>query len=193
MSSVAVVPAAGQGRRFGSQKLLAAIDGQPMLERTIRSLLDAAVSAVTVVLDASAGARAAISAAVVPALSDPRVTVVHNPDSSRGMFSSIQIGMTAATGDPVLILPGDMPFVRPETIASILATFTRLPDVISPRCGGKRGHPIAIPARLIPSILGAPAGANLKTFIDQMSHVRVEIEVTDAGIFRDVDSPEDLV
>jgi CTP:molybdopterin cytidylyltransferase MocA len=51
MRAIAIVPAAGKGSRFGpGPKLAAAIDGVPLLERTVRSLLDGAVDAVIVVL-----------------------------------------------------------------------------------------------------------------------------------------------
>ena len=38
MPAVAVVPAAGKGERFGGAKLLARIDGDVLLDRTLRSL-----------------------------------------------------------------------------------------------------------------------------------------------------------
>ena len=71
---------------------------------------------------------------------DPRVIVVVNPDPSRGMFSSIQTGVSAAEGDPILVLPGDMPFVRSETVAALVAA-ARLGEIVSPRYGSKHGHP----------------------------------------------------
>jgi len=40
MRAVAVVPAAGSAERFGGKKLLTPIDGIPLLDRTIASLLD---------------------------------------------------------------------------------------------------------------------------------------------------------
>ena len=43
MRSVAVVPAAGSAVRFGGMKLLALIDGEPLLDRTIAALLDGGV------------------------------------------------------------------------------------------------------------------------------------------------------
>ena len=46
----AVVPAAGKGERFGGGKLLAPVDGTPMLERTIHTLLEAGIADVVVVL-----------------------------------------------------------------------------------------------------------------------------------------------
>src|ERR1043165_7180029 len=123
----AIVPAAGRGERFRESglstarvtrpsaataitKMLADIDGQPMLNRTIRCLIDGGVAEVIVVVAPDmTGAMTSVAL-----LADARVRVVINPDPSRGMFSSIQLGVMATTGDPMLVLPGDMPFVRAE-------------------------------------------------------------------------------
>ena len=57
-----------------------------------------------------------------------------NPDPSRGMFSSIQIGLAAAQGDPSSCFPGDMPFVRPATVAArALRSEQALAAIVSPR------------------------------------------------------------
>ena len=44
MRAVAVVTSAGSAERFGGRKLLALIDGETLLDRTIRTLLDTARS-----------------------------------------------------------------------------------------------------------------------------------------------------
>src|SRR5687767_8903461 len=118
MKPAAIVPSAGTGQRFGGRKLLADADGMPLLERTIRSLFDGGVTDVVVLL--APDSEIVTSAPQVAALADPRVRVVVNADPSRGMFSSIQTGLTALTrtADPILILPGDMPFVRAKTVAA---------------------------------------------------------------------------
>lgn len=186
MPSFAIVPAAGKGERFGpSSKLLANVDGEPMLGRTIRSLLDGGVDRVVVV---TAPGAALGSVAI---LSDSRVTTIVNPDPSRGMFSSIQAGMAAADGDPILVLPGDMPFVRAETVAAVLAA-SRLGEIVSPRHGAKRGHPVALPGRLRSEILKADAASTLSAALEPFLADRLELDVDDPGIVRDVDTKQDL-
>src|SRR5690242_3670734 len=49
-SRSAVVPGAGRAERFGSQKLLADLDGEPLLNHTLRSLLDAGLQRVVLVV-----------------------------------------------------------------------------------------------------------------------------------------------
>ncbi len=185
-TAAAVVPAAGRGTRFGATpKQLTDIGGMPMLERTVRSLLDAGVAPVVVVTEASAVLGG------VAALHDARVRVVVNPDPSRGMFSSIREGLAAASGDPILVLPGDMPFVARDTIAALLAV-AALDAVVAPRYRGRRGHPVMLPARLRDRCLEAPPDSTLSNLIDDAGEERVYVDVDDPGILRDVDTPHDL-
>jgi molybdenum cofactor cytidylyltransferase len=194
---VAVVPAAGKSERFGSQKVVADVGGETMLDRTIGSLLDGGVERVVVVLagegptvPGSHGPRVVRS--MVVRLADPRVTVVINPDPSRGMFSSIQTGVGAAAGDPILVLPADMPFVQSRTIASVIAECRQTGAVVTPRHAGTRGHPVAMPGTLRPVILEAAATSTLSDVLKGSAVSRVELDVADAGILRDVDHVADL-
>jgi CTP:molybdopterin cytidylyltransferase MocA len=168
--------------------MLADVGGQPMLNRTIRCLLDGGVAEVVVVLAPEMdGAMTSVAL-----LADARVRIAVNPDPSRGMFSSIQIGMAATTGDPILVLPGDMPFVKAETVAALLAAYAREPRLISPQCDGRRGHPIVVPAGLRNVIAGADQTADLSAALGPFKHGRLIVEVADRGILRDVDLVEDL-
>ena len=108
--SVAIVPAAGRAERFGGAKLLADVGGMTMLDRTMQCLLDGGVERIVVVLPPAGRFE------TVKLLADPQVKVVTNPDPSPGMFSSIQVGMYAAEGNPILVMPGDMPFVSASTV-----------------------------------------------------------------------------
>jgi CTP:molybdopterin cytidylyltransferase MocA len=138
--TIAVVPAAGASRRFGSPKLLADIRGEPLLQHTLRSLLDGGVERLVVVVAPHA------NLSTVTMLGDSRVTVVINRDPERGMFSSIQTGLAQVDGDAdVLVLPADMPFVRASTVEALMkhrpdtdggvcvSRQTRTPDSPAPR------------------------------------------------------------
>src|SRR2546429_990354 len=189
MRAVAIVPAAGSAERFGGGKLLTPIDGEPMLDHTIRALLDGGASEIIVVVGRDARAELERD---VNALLDPRVRPVENPDPSRGMFSSIQEGVAQAQGDAILILPGDMPFVAPATVRAVLDAYGRRPAIVSPRYRGKRGHPVALPPSLRDEIRAAGARATLHEVIHAHADLRVDVDVEDRGIVRDVDRLDDL-
>jgi molybdenum cofactor cytidylyltransferase len=187
--AVAVVTAAGSAERFGGKKLLTPIDGEPLLDHTIRALLEGGVAEVIVVVGRDA--RAEIERDVNSML-DPRVRPVENPDPSRGMFSSIQEGVAQAQGDTILVMPGDMPFVSAETVRAVLAAYERKPAIVSPRYRGKRGHPVALPASLRDEIRAADSGLTLHDVIHAHMDMRVDVEVDDPGAVRDIDRQEDL-
>ena len=186
MAAIAIVPAAGKAERFGGGKLTAQIDGEPLLNHTLRSLLEGGVARVIVVMAPGAEFPA------VSMLQDARVTTVTNPDPSRGMFSSIQAGLAAAGGDPILVLPADMPFVQSSTVAAVLAAAEKSGQIASPRFNGRHGHPVALPARMRDEILRAPASSALAALLKTHVGEQLEIDVTDAGIRRDVDVRGDL-
>lgn len=187
--AVAVVTAAGSAERFGGKKLLAPVDGEPLLDHTIRSLLEGGVSEVIVVVGTDARSELERD---VNAMNDPRVRPVENPDPSRGMFSSIQAGVATANGDALVVLPGDMPFVRPETVRAVLARYRERPAIVSPRYKGKRGHPVVMPLSLRDEIAATAPTANLHEVIKHHQDERVDLEVDDPGVVRDVDIPADL-
>ncbi|HEY8823954.1 MAG TPA: nucleotidyltransferase family protein [Candidatus Limnocylindria bacterium] len=189
MRAVAVVTAAGSAERFGGKKLLTPIDGEPLLDHTIDALLDGGVAEVIVVVGKDARAELERD---VNAMLDPRVRAVENPNPARGMFSSIQEGVAQAQGDAILIMPGDMPFVSPETVRAVIAAYEKKPAIISPRYRGKRGHPVALPAFLRDEIRAAAPGATLHDVIHAHSDIRIDVDVEDPGINRDIDKPEDL-
>ena len=187
--AVAVVTAAGSAERFGGKKLLAPIDGEPLLDHTIRSLLDGGVAEVIVVVGTDARRELERD---VNAMNDPRVRPVENPDPSRGMFSSIQAGVATANGDSLVILPGDMPYVKPETVRAVIAKYRERPAIVSPRYRGKRGHPVVMPLTLRDEIAAMSATATLHDVIHHHQDERVDLDVEDAGVGRDVDTRADL-
>ena len=166
---IAVVPASGESRRFGSDKRKALIEGVPMLQRVVRRLEEA-------------GAR--------------RVIVIdNNPDPGRGMFSSIQIGLAEAVtagADVILVQPADMPFVREDTIRLVAAECARTGRAVCPRFNGRRGHPLAFPLNLARQLLAVAPSTPLNEAFASIGLTRHEIEVDDPGVLRDVDTPDDL-
>ena len=186
--SLGLVPAAGAAERFGSAKMLADVGGVVLLERTVRALLDGGVDQVTVVL----GAEAARIRAAVPAFADPRVATATNPRPERGMFSSLQAGLSGSSGDPILVLPGDMPYVDPSTVAALLRLYGERGGIVSPRLNGKRGHPVVIPGRYRDEILAAGDGMTLHHLLRVHAAEQIDVPVEDRGVIRDVDVPADL-
>jgi CTP:molybdopterin cytidylyltransferase MocA len=184
---VAVVPAAGASRRFGSAKLLHDVDGEPLVAHTLRALLEGGVARVVLVVSP------ALDLAVVPVVSDPRITIVTNPDPNRGMFSSILAGLCELReGESALILPADMPFVRSSTVAVVVAAHRVIGDAVVAAYEGQRGHPLVVPERVWRAVRAETTAPSLKAALSAVGVEPACITVDDAGVLRDVDERCDL-
>jgi molybdenum cofactor cytidylyltransferase len=185
---IGIVQAAGRGSRFAEAdpaappKMLAPIDGVPMVRRTVESLVNGGIERCVVVVSA-AGAPA-----VSEALEDLPVSLVINPDPSRGMFSSVQCGVTATDeSDLCVLLPGDMPFVQPSTIAAVIAEGKRSGRSVAPSLDGHPGHPVVCSSALRARIIAAPVDSRLDCLM--ADEAAVHVKVADAGVRRDMDRP----
>src|SRR3954447_4442618 len=89
-STAALILGAGLSTRFGGRKLLAAIDGQPMLQHVLDLCADAQLAPVVVVL----GDDAADIEAACSWRSELRV---RNPEPQAGIASSVGLGIKTLT------------------------------------------------------------------------------------------------
>jgi molybdenum cofactor cytidylyltransferase len=192
---VALLPAAGASRRMGRPKLLL-----PYLEGTIAGALVASLQAAgveTIALVTAPGDAALQDWACAAGL-----LVAVNPDPERGMLSTIQEGIAALGGAPMLagrgetlvVSPADLPAVRPETIAEVIRrrAAARAPLAL-PVWQGRHGHPLVMAPELIPEIcdLDSAASNGLRQLRDRHAAATLWIEVDDPGVVQDVDTPED--
>ncbi len=184
-SIAAVVLAAGWSSRMGSFKPLMPFGGRSVLAHVVASLRAAGVGDIRVVTGHNAEA-VAIEARRVGA--EP----VHNAGFDSGMFSSVQTGLAVlpAAVAGTLILPVDIPLVRPATIARVMAAaLASQAPVVHPVFRGERGHPPFIRRTLFGEIL---AGHDrLRDILDRHAREALDVPVFDRGSLRDMDYPED--
>jgi CTP:molybdopterin cytidylyltransferase MocA/ubiquinone/menaquinone biosynthesis C-methylase UbiE len=119
MRVAAIILAAGAGSRFGGGKLLARIDGAPILAHVVAAARASGLDPIIAVV----GSDLADSWAAFGLEPDE---IVVNGEPGRGQASSLQLGLAAAaTADPpvdaAVILLGDQPLVRAETIRTLVA------------------------------------------------------------------------
>lgn len=164
-----VVLASGRGDRFiasGGQgsKLLALLGGKPVLQWTLD----------------------AVRASGLP---------WHLENAGHeGMADSIAAGVRATRdAGGWLILPGDLPLVRPDSLRQVAAALSGH-GVVLPRYQGKQGHPVAFAADCAEALLmlRGPQGAALVVRAQVTIHRAVELDLDDSGIVTDVDTVQDL-
>jgi molybdenum cofactor cytidylyltransferase len=181
-----IILAAGASSRMGTPKALLDYRGETFVGRLVR-VLQTTCNPVIVVLGYHADAiRAGI----------PQNTQIEvNPDPSRGQLSSLQaaLGALPAEADGFAFIPVDSPAVAEDTVAKLARAFEhRDPETlfVIPRQNGKRGHPVFATRAVAAELLALPPTGEAREVVH--AHVdRTEyVDVDDAGVFTDVDTPE---
>lgn len=183
----AVVLAGGASSRMGSPKALLRYQGECFVDRLVR-VFATRCARVIVVLghDAQTVARGMECSG--------EAVLVLNPRPERGQFSSLQTGLRAAGSGvrAVFFHPVDIPAIQPETVARLSAAWAELPagvQVLKPAHRARTGHPVLIAAAVAEELLALPPESNTREALQRYSGAAVE--VADAGIHGDTDTPED--
>lgn len=186
----AIVLAAGQSRRMGAQnKLLAQLQGKPMVARAVEAALASAVDEVVVVTGHQAEA-------VRKALAAYNVRFVHSADASKGLARSLQSGIEAL-GDGVagaVICLGDMPYVRASGIDALISAFDPKAgrSIIVTTHDGKRGNPVLWDRRYFSEMARISGDVGARHLIGLYEEAVIEVPAESAQKLIDIDTPEAL-
>jgi len=186
MAPCIIVPAAGAGSRFlgATHKLAARLGGETVLATTLRH---ASATGLRVLLVISAALRDELADALPGCEQVVIDTVAH---AAWGMGDSIAAGVAATPdADGWLVLPADMPFVKPASIAHVAAGLAGH-AVAWARHDGRRGHPVAFRAALRDELLALRGDAGARSVLAR--HPGAAVDVDDAGTLVDIDTLEDL-
>ena len=112
----AIVLAAGRASRFGGDKVLARLEGRPLLQHVLDAVADASVREVVVVHGPDGADRLA------DAIKWRDERCVENPRPDDGLASSVKVGLAAVSDDAgsALILLADQPRVRSIVIRRLV-------------------------------------------------------------------------
>lgn len=190
----AVVLAAGRSTRFsggaeGVTKLVAQVDGAPLVRRVAEAAADSGARPVIMV---TGHARDAVMAA----LAGLDFREAPNPDFASGIASSVKAGLAAlpSSCDGALIFLADMPRVTAHLARELIAAFSADSDVdaVAPLVEGRRGNPVLLARGLFAEAMQLAGDEGARKLL-MRANVRVaEIAVGDKGAALDVDTPEAL-
>lgn len=184
--TAAIILAAGQSRRMGTQKLLLPVAGQPMIARIVDQVLASRVDHTLIVT----GQDSRIAAA----LAGRPVHFATNPDPDGDMLSSIRCGLRAlpAECEMILLALGDQPSLQSATIDTLIsASQTTARTILVPTFAGKRGHPLLFSTRYRDEVLTQFDSTGLRGLLHAHPDDIIEVPVDHAAILEDVDLPED--
>ncbi len=183
---VGVLLAAGQARRFGAAKLLAAMpDGVPVGVRAASNLLSVLPRTLAVVR--SEGDPLSRQLAKIGC------RIVVNPSADSGKGSSIAAGVAAERdADGWLIALADMPWIRSTSIEAVVVALRAGAPLAAPSYRGRRGHPVGFAKCWRDALLTLQGDRGARDLVESSDAGLQLVPVTDAGVVQDIDVPSDL-
>ncbi len=177
-----VVLAAGNARRFGSNKLNAQVEGVSLIRRA---------------LDAVPGGLATVVVSQYPDIlalaGEYGFDALLNDRPELGLSRSVRLGLAhLADCDGVLFLVSDQPRLKRDSVEALAALWAQNPEKIAAMAhNGVRGNPCLFPARLFPELLALTGDRGGSAVIRHHEDDLILLE-TDAPELADVDTPAAL-
>ena len=181
-----VLLAAGAGSRFraagGGVKLLAPLDGRPLVEWALLALAAAPLGDRVIVLGAHADE-------LLAATDLHGARPVRNEHWERGMASSLQTGLAALAPacSAALVILGDGPTLAAEAVRRVALAAEGADGVVAATYGGRHSHPVAIPRALWSQL--PPEGEQGARVLGEPA---VLVDCSDLPAPGDADTPADL-
>lgn len=180
-----VVPAAGRGSRFGGpqHKLEQAFDGGTVLGATVRRAIESQLPVIVVT-------TAALAPVVARLIATRDIVVLSGGEAARGMGYSIAAGVAERSGaSGWLVLPADMPLVKPGSLLAVASALEQHPVVFAQH-RGRRGHPVGFAAELYSELILLDGDEGARRLVARYPAHGEELD--DPGVLLDVDTPADL-
>lgn len=183
-----ILLAAGASARFGeANKLLARVDGDPLVAHAARPLVTAELDPLIAVVGYEADR-------VIAALNGLPLTFVKNDEYEDGQATSVRTGVKAlpADVDAAVFALGDMPNIDFASVRALAAAYRAgSGTALAASCDGRRGNPVlfdSINFDSLTKVSGDTGGRRILLESDDAALV----ETGDSGVHHDVDTPDDL-
>ena len=179
-----LVMAAGNGERFGSNKLAMELDGKSLLQRSFEAVPKELFSAVTVVTQYAQAEQLAAQFGFA---------AIHNAHPDRGISHTIALGTKAMYDcDGILYLVSDQPLLSRGTVARIVETWKKHPDrIVGAGHDGVRGNPNLFPRCYFDELLALQGDHGGNTVI-RLHEQKLLLVETRKEELTDCDTPEAL-
>ena len=169
-------------------KSLLALNGEPLIRRSVRQLLEAGVTQLVVVLGHYA-------AEIEAPLNGLPVNKVYNPDPDQGLVSSQRLGLQALSDntDTVIMSLADQPLVTTQDIQTLLLAFaSATTDMLFPFVNGQPGNPVLLSARARLDILAGDKLFGCKEWRQSHAAQTLKLPTDNLHFVTDLDRPEDV-
>ena len=185
----AILLAAGLSERMGAaNKMQLPVDGEPLLRRSVRTLLGASIDHIVVVL----GYQHETTRAMID---DLPLSIVVNQDYQSGQMTSVHCGLRALDDsyDGIVIALGDQPALDSVDIDRLVDAFVTRPggEVVIPTYQGARGNPIVISGDSRANIVADHRNLGCRKFIENNPERVHRVEMSNPAFFTDLDTPRE--
>jgi molybdenum cofactor cytidylyltransferase len=184
-----VVLAAGGGTRFegAGPKLGQALGPASVLSHTLEAVVSAGLPLVVVTVAALVDVARSVVASRDIVLLPPIGSASREP---LGVGFSIAAGVGARPHAPGwLVLPGDMPLVRPQTLRAVAHGLVLAPMAYA-QYRGRQGFPVGLSAELYSELVLLSGEEGLRRLLARYPSNAVEVD--DAGVLMDINTMADL-
>jgi molybdenum cofactor cytidylyltransferase len=179
-----IVQATGAGRRHGAPaRLDEPLAGASVLGTTLAHAIQTGLPVVVVTTEDR-----------VPLVADQLarrdIIVISAADAKRGSGFAVAMAVADRAASPGwLVLPGDLPRVRPDTLLAV-AQALDAHSVAYAQHRGRRGHPVGFGAELYSELVVLSGDDGVRRLIARYPGFAAEVD--DAGVRTDVDSAGDV-
>ena len=180
-----VLMAAGNGARFGANKLLFSYQGKSLILRALEAVPVEALRAVIVVTQ-------------YPEIEELAARFgfgcIRNDAPELGISRTVRLGTKQLQGlcDGILYQVADQPLLQKETVLRLIEAFSDHPErIVVPICGTRRGNPCLFPSDLFPQLQALQGDRGGSQIIRQFPERVLTVEVPEEELL-DVDTVQAL-
>lgn len=180
--TVALVLAAGFSNRFGSVKLCASLNnGSTVFAQTLDNI------------------RQAIPEVIVVTRPELAEDLIQYCDSlqifdhaEKGMGATLAYGVSLIQDrESCLICLADMPFISPDSYRAVAGAL-RSDNIVLPFHAGQAANPVGFGKQFFPELMALTGDSGGRPVVQGHPDAVQRIEIEDAGLLADIDTPEEL-
>ncbi|MBS4534568.1 molybdenum cofactor cytidylyltransferase [Clostridium sp. D2Q-14] len=182
-----IIMASGFSKRMVKNKLLLKIDGEMLIERTVKTIKKSKVDEIIITYRED----------FIKLIGKKyNINTVYNDSADAGQSSSIKIGIQAASTstEGYMFFVGDQPFLSNIIIDKLINEFnTDKSKIIIPLYGGSRGNPVIFPSSFEGELMKLEGDVGGRIII-MSNHDKVKyIDIDDSQQGEDVDTWEEYL
>lgn len=184
-----IILAAGAASRFGSCKLLAEFQGQPLIAQAIRAA--SAVNPVRLLVVSGAFHSQLLALQASHPLPDFELHYYRDWQSGMGSSLAFAVQQLPHSGNPLLVLLADQARVNAQDLQNLLAWQMRHPQqIVCASFAGTLGVPAIFPAHFTAHLLQCKGERGAKPLLYQHAEQVIAVDMPNAEF--DIDTPADL-